>query len=214
MTQADVARAVGMPQSTIARVEMGTVSPLATTLMSLLEVTGYRIAVEPIRDAPDTEVVRRWQHAPIPRRTRDALGRAARDRSKGPTLILRRLSGSAVPFVLVGRLAEAAHGMPAKVRQIEICHGDSAEAIERLRRTLEEIGPAATQPSRLRLITETAAGDDYDTLVRNATRMPVVSGLQIRVANIHDLIRDRLARGRPADLQAASTLRAIADAAT
>jgi transcriptional regulator with XRE-family HTH domain len=211
LTQDELAQMLGMPQSTIARVEMGTVSPLATTLMSILEATGHRIALEPMREVREPAVLRRWQAMPIPRRTRTALGRAVNDRSSDPVLLLRRLRGAGVPFVLVGRLAEGVHGVPTKVRQIEICHSQTIVALERLGRALAEIGPASTQPARLRLMTQTAAGDDYDTLLRNATRMPVVAGLQVRVASVHDLIRNRVARGRQADLQSAAILRAIAN---
>jgi transcriptional regulator with XRE-family HTH domain len=66
MTQHQVAQAVGMPQSTIARVEKGTVSPLATTLISILRATGHRITVEPIGDAAASDDVSRWAVMPVP----------------------------------------------------------------------------------------------------------------------------------------------------
>jgi transcriptional regulator with XRE-family HTH domain len=48
LTQHDLARAVGMPQSSIARIERGTVSPRTATLIALLKATGHQLSVEPI----------------------------------------------------------------------------------------------------------------------------------------------------------------------
>ncbi|MDQ3691542.1 MAG: helix-turn-helix transcriptional regulator [Chloroflexota bacterium] len=48
MTQHDLARAVRMPQSSIARIEGGTVVPRTATLMALLQATGLQLVVEPI----------------------------------------------------------------------------------------------------------------------------------------------------------------------
>jgi transcriptional regulator with XRE-family HTH domain len=211
MTQQDLARAVDVPQSTIARIETGTVRPLAATLTQLFTATGFRLGIEAIGDVPDWVTLRRWQGLSIPGRTNRALGRRARERARGPILILRRLRFFGVPFVLIGALAEAVHGVPAKVSQIEVCHDRSPVGMDRLARALDELGPAAIGRAKLRLQTETPAGDDYDMLMRNASHVPVVAGLHVHVASLEDLVRARIARGRPADVAAANILRAIAD---
>ena len=61
-------------------------------------------------------------------------------------------------------------------------------------------------------MTETAAGDTYDVLLRNAAAQFVVPGLSVRVASLEDLIRDRRSRHSPADVEAARTLQAVLDA--
>jgi transcriptional regulator with XRE-family HTH domain len=59
MTQHALARAVGMPQPSIARIERGTVMPRMTTLLALLEATGHQLAVEPIGPSVELDAIRR-----------------------------------------------------------------------------------------------------------------------------------------------------------
>jgi transcriptional regulator with XRE-family HTH domain len=222
MTQDDLAQAVGMPQPSIARIERGTVMPRTTTLLALLRATGHQLAVEELGPAVEAEAIRRRRAVSVRTRTWDAIGRAvARNRQKSPTTILRRLRLAAVPFVLVGELAEVAHGSPTKVgRVVEICHPESDLARQRLGRTLDDLGAKAASSGggwfasaagRLRTMTETDAGDSYDVLLRTAVRMQVDTGLLVRVASIEDLIRIRRAGGTEADAKAAATLSAIGD---
>lgn len=221
MTQHDLATAVGMPQPSIARIERGTVMPRMTTLLALLKATGYELAVEPIGPSVESDAIRRRGAMSVPARTWDAIGRpVARNSQRSPLTILRRLKVHAVPFVLVGELAEVAHGSPSKVeRVVEICHPESDLGRERLRRALGDLGahPAsnehdfATGNGRLRTMTATDAGDPYDVLIRTAVRMPVDAGVLVRVASLEDLIRIRRARGTAADAEAAAILSVIRD---
>ncbi len=55
MTQQQLAQATGMPQPSVARIEAGTVSPRASTLIELLAATGHRLAVEPIGPQSDPD---------------------------------------------------------------------------------------------------------------------------------------------------------------
>jgi hypothetical protein len=73
---------------------------------------------------------------------------------------------------------------------------------------VKDLGPLA-EKKRLRLVTQTAAGDDFDALDRNAVGMFVDSGIRVRVASIDDLVRIRLAAGTPEGEQAAAVLRAV-----
>lgn len=221
MTQHDLARAVGMPQPSIARIERGTVVPRTSTLLALLGATGCQLEVEQTGPSVELDAIRRRRAMTVPARTRDAIGSAvARNQQKSPLRIVRRLRRFGVPFVLVGELAEVAHGSPTKVnRVIEICHPGTDLARERLRRTLDDLGadPAsdgrefATDAGRLRTMTESDAGDTYDVLIRTAVRVPVDAGLFVRVASLEDLIRIRRARGTEPDAEAAAVLHAISD---
>ena len=220
MTQHDLAGTVGMPQPSIARIERGAVVPRAATLLAILTATGHELAVEPSGPPPmDREAIKRRLALDTPKRTWQALGRAARDPRTSPTRILRRLLVAGVPFVLIGDLAEAAYGSPIKVdRMIEICHARTDAARERLARALSELEATSsdgrqfrTDAGRLRLQTETIAGDDYELLRRNAIGMHVDSGILVRVAAIEDLVRIRRACGLPDDRAAMAVLRIIGE---
>ena len=65
---------------------------------------------------------------------------------------------------------------------------------------------------RLRALTESAAGDDYDRLKRNAVPMHLEAGSLVPVAGLEDLIAIRRAGGTPEDRAAEAVLRAIGQA--
>jgi len=200
MTQKALAHVTGMPQPSIARIEAGTVVPRTATLIRLLEATGNELSVEPIGPAVDRESIRRQLAMDVPRRTRRALGTTSSD-------VLRRLRRSAVPFVLVGELAEVAHGSPIKVGAvIEICVATTHLAQDRLTRALD--GLDSTQAS-LRLLNQTTAGDTYDVLAGNAVAMHVVPGMLFLVAGLEDLVRARRAGATEKDREAVAVLGAI-----
>ena len=186
-----------MPQPSIARIEAGTVTPRTATLIEILSATGYQLSVEPVDPAVDREAIRNLLAMGVPRRT-PATGR-----------ILQRLRRFGVPFVLVGRLAEAAQGSPLKVgREIEVCVASTDVAQDRLKLALDDRA-ATTDAGRLRILTETAAGDPYDVLRRNAVPMHVEAGMLVPVASLEDLIRARRAHCTQDDREAASILGAI-----
>lgn len=209
MTQHELARAVGVPQPSIARIERGTVMPRITTLVAILEATGEELFVEPRGPDVDRDAIRdRLRRTPI-ERVRAATPKRPRRLPK----ILLRLQWHGVPFVLVGDLAEIAQGAPGQVGPlVEVCHDPSDEATRRIGRALEDLGGLETEHGVLRLRTETDAGDGYAVLVRNAVRMLIDSGGPlVHVAAIEDLVRARLASGTAADVRAAAVLRALAD---
>jgi transcriptional regulator with XRE-family HTH domain len=51
MSQRGLAAAAGVPQSTVARIELGRLSPRADTLERLLNAAGLTLAAEPARGA-------------------------------------------------------------------------------------------------------------------------------------------------------------------
>jgi transcriptional regulator with XRE-family HTH domain len=205
MTQHDLARAAGMPQPSVARIEMGTVMPRTRTLLSLLRATGHELAARPRLPLGSQELaaIHRALLLDPARRTVRALGRDGRDARTSPTWILRRLRRAGVPFVLIGELAEVVRGVPLRPgRVIEICrdasdHGERqlAAALEDMRATRREDGEFATSVGTLRCVTETAAGDTYEMVRRTATRLLVDTSLLVAVAGIEDLIRNRHASG-------------------
>ena len=201
MTQRELAEGAGIPQPSIARIERGTVLPRTETLIALLATTGHRLTVEPAsKAAVDADVLKRNLATPVAKRTRQAGQLGHRSRA------LRRLLKFGVPFVLIGDLAEVAHGSPMKIgRTVEVCHAQTDVAAERLALVLDE----ASAKCHLRVVTQTDAGDDYDTLLRNSVRMHVEPGTLVRVAALEDLVRIRRARHTPEDEAAAELLLAL-----
>ena len=121
--------------------------------------------------------------------------------------ILRRLRRFGVPFVLIGELAEAAYGSPISVgRDIHVVHARTDVAQQRLATALQDL---ADMGERLTALIETAAGDDYDRLRRNAQPIHVDSGILVPVAAIEDLIANRRMGATPEDGAAEAVLRAI-----
>ncbi len=213
MTQHDLARATGLPQPSVARIESGTVIPRTATLVTMLRATGHRLTIEPMSHPVDREAIRSRLAMSVPRRTREVLGRAGKDSQTSPIQILRRLRRFGVPFVLVGELAEAAHGSPGKIgRTIEVCVASTDVARERIGLALADLG-ARAEGDRLRVQTETAAGDGYDMLIGNAVPMHVDAGILVRVAAIEDLVRNRRAAGTREDAEAEATLGAVMEEA-
>ncbi len=207
MTQHDLARASGIPQPSIARIERGTVIPRTATLIAILEATGHRLAVEPTPIGPpvDHDAIRGQLAKPVARRTLHAFGRPPSNPRASPVHILRRLRRFGVPFVLIGELAEVVHGAPGRIeRSIEVCVATTEVAQERLRLARADLG--AKPPARLVVVTQTAAGDPYEVLAPNAVVLFPEPGIEVRVAAIEDLIRARRARCTPEDLHAAEVL--------
>lgn len=215
MTQHELASAAEVPQSTVARIETGAVVPKTATLIGLLDATGHRLVVEPAGALEvDRDAIKRSLVLAVATRMHRALGSRKLQPRSGPIHVLRRLRQFNVPFVLVGELAEAAHGAPrTNIRIVEVCHADTDVARERIAMALEALGEREAGPRRLRLKTETPAGDGYGVLVRTAKETVLYAGLVVRLAALEDLIRNRLATGSAEDRATAVELRIIQDVA-
>ena len=144
MTQHDLARAVEMPQSTIARIEAGAVTPMAATLIALLGATGHELRVEPMKPTVDVEAVRRQLRTNVADRARAGLGRRGKDRATSPLWLLSRLGWFGVPYVVIGDVAEVVHGRTGSIGpSLELCMDSTDVARERLQKALDELGSRA-----------------------------------------------------------------------
>jgi transcriptional regulator with XRE-family HTH domain len=207
MTQVQLAAACDVPQSTIARIERGTVAPRAGTLLQLLAATGHELSVDrAIGTDADREAIRDRLVVPVALRARRSIGGRPGARRPAATRVLGRLRQSGVRFVLIGELAESAHGAPlSSVRHAEVVCAPDPENRRRLAGALE------ADARHLRLTDEPIPGDTFEVLERNARRMLVDVALLVKVASLEDLIRIRRARGGPEDHRALELLGALRD---
>lgn len=207
MTQQDLAAAVGMAQSSVARIETGAVVPRTATLAELLAATGHELAVERrIGDRIDPGPIRQRLRLPVPQRKKRAMT-AARMRAD-PTTMLRRLRRARVRFVVVGSWAEMAHGSTLTVaKTVEVCHADDSVSLERLAAARSE----AADVDNRRLTTFPMTTAEFGGLWRNAVELNLDASLPVRVAALEDLIEVRRGARRQADLEALEVLGAIRD---
>ena len=207
MTQVQLGAACEVPQSTVARIERGTVIPRTGTLLQLLAATGHELSVDrAIGTDTDREAIRDRLVVPVALRARRSITTKPTSRRPAATRILSRLRRFGVRFVLIGELAEAAHGAPlTSVRRAEVVCATDPENRRRLAKALEADG------RHVRLIDEPIPGDTFEVLERTATRMLVDVALVVKVASLDDLIRIRRARGGREDQRALELLGALRD---
>jgi hypothetical protein len=140
-----------------------------------------------------------------------------------PLDMLRVLDRHGVAFVLIGGVAARLHGSPSLTGDVDVCYDRRRENLERLAEALKELqarlrgvdedlpfrldaGTLAagsnftfvTVAGALDVLGEPAGTRGYDELVANAERMDV-GGVEVLVADLDDLIRMKLAAGRPKD---------------
>ena len=152
-----------------------------------------------------------------------------------PLAALRVLTEEDVRFVLIGGLGARLHGSPSVTNDTDICYERSEDNLRRLAAALGRlearlrgvaedvpfVPDAATLAAGDHFTFTTIAGhldclgtpagtDGFRRLRRNANTFDV-DGLSILVASIDDLIRMKLAAGRPKDAIEVEVLRAVRD---
>ncbi len=145
-----------------------------------------------------------------------------------PLSALRVLTEERVRFVVVGGLGARLHGSPSVTNDTDICYERSQGNLRRLDARLRGVDgevPFVADPATLgagdHFTFTTAAGNldclgtpagigGFRRLEQNAVTFEV-EGMAILVASIEDLIRMKLAAGRPKDLIEVEVLRAVRD---
>ena len=154
-----------------------------------------------------------------------------------PLRILEALDSGGVSFIVVGGFAGNLQGSPSFTTDLDICYARDAANLQALANVLASLnaqlrGVDRKVPFRLgarslkegdsfTFMTDAGAFDilgtpsgtgGFDDLARTATPMPL-DGRTILVASIDDLIRMKLAAGRPKDLIEAEVLGALREEA-
>jgi hypothetical protein len=154
-----------------------------------------------------------------------------------PAAIFAMLAEHHVRYVLIGGLAAVLHGSPTVTTDADICADRSPDNLRRLSTALEEIHarirsasepegvafrPDAVLLGRMKVLNlstdlgdldltfEPAAFDGYDELAKNAVTVSV-SGADVTVASLDDVIRSKEAADRPKDRAVLPVLYALRD---
>lgn len=140
-----------------------------------------------------------------------------------PVAMLEVLQRHGVRFVLIGGVAARIHGSPSLTGDLDLCHARDSDNLTRLSAALVEMGARlrgvdddvpfrldartlaagqnftfATERGALDVLALPAGIRGYDELAANAIIVDV-GGLEVAVADLDDLIRMKLAAGRPKD---------------
>jgi transcriptional regulator with XRE-family HTH domain len=224
LTQVQLAAALGISQSAIAKLERAGCNPTVETLDRVLRATGHRLqliapawgsAASQAGPSIDVSLVTH-QLALTPRERLVALERmhvdgrkivAAGARARGETgdgapggpffvtNLLRRLVDASVDFVVVGGVAVVVQAMPRWTKQLDICCAANTETLDALAAVLA----VQTGDGDVDLRAQPDGCPPYPELRANADRIEL-DGATVLVASIDDLIAMKRAAGRPQDL--------------
>ena len=150
-----------------------------------------------------------------------------------PERIIATLSRCGVEYVLIGALAARLHGFPRVTADADITPRDDPENLERLARALRELDARVytesvpeglafdcsastltraemwnlvTTSGRIDIAFRPAGTDGYEDLSKAAVHFDVF-GIDLVVARLEDILRSKLAAGRPKDRQDAVIIR-------
>lgn len=154
LTQRELARAAGMPQPAVARIETGDVVPRVDTLVGLLAACGAALTLEKRpREEIDRSEIRTLLRLSIRQRLL-SLPKEAGSRFR-PLDSIEILTARRVRFVVTGEVAARLHGAPVTPGVLEIALRPERVNSERLARALEGVAR------------RTKAGQDHPILLRD-----------------------------------------------
>ena len=149
-----------------------------------------------------------------------------------PNDMLGPLVDHGVRFVLIGGLGARLRGSPSITNDVDICYERSDDNLERLAAALRDLGALRGAPDDVPFLLDakTLRAGDHFTFITRAGSLDVlgtpagttgfealdrkadtvhIRGMAIRVSSIDDLIRMKLAAGRPDDLVEVEILGAL-----
>jgi hypothetical protein len=152
-----------------------------------------------------------------------------------PLRLLRLLDDAGVRYVVIGAFAGRLLGSPTLTRDLDVCYSRNPDNVRALARVLESVNARLRGADRdvpFKLDERSLAAGDSFTFTTDAGDFDIIGtpagtrgfddlaaaaeptdldGLTVLVASIDDLIRMKLAAGRPKDLIEAEVLGALRD---
>lgn len=213
LSQAELAKRLDLPVSSIGRWETDTVEPGFSTLRGVLQACGFDVPPVLAPYEPDWELDTRIE--PLRRlapqeRLAKMLGSRRRE-PFDPYAMLRELDAENVPYLVVGALARIIHGSDEITEGLDITPSLRPENLRRLQEALEtmdasrvdrrplELGPldAEREPivmlicdaGELNVIAQPLGTRGYEDLRRRANREALGEGLRPAVVHPADLVR-------------------------
>lgn len=139
--------------------------------------------------------------------------------------LLEAFVASEVEFVLLGGYAVAFHGRPRATKDMDLLVGTSPENRERLATALDAFGAPSNVIESARRLSEgevlffgvsplrvdilaSASGIEFSD-VHDRAVSTTIDALTLKVISLDDLIKNKLASGRPQDLEDAKALSKI-----
>jgi len=154
LTQRDLARRAGTPQSAIARIESGRANPTVTTVQRLLDATGYALQLQLVSVPPPDPVVERYKLDVDRTLLRENLKKTP-DKRRNPTRRTRReayqviglrqllgaLHNEGVKCIVVGGVAARAHGSARVTQDIDLSYERDDDNLRAIYQALRKFKP-------------------------------------------------------------------------
>lgn len=230
LSQRELAKRLGRPQSTVARWEAGHVEPSAGHLQEAVRACGLELGLELYRyDDSYTGLIAEQLRLPPSERLQRLLPREGEPFD--PVTMLRALEAAGLRYVTIGRVAAALRGSPIALgrRAVEICPQPGEANRARLEQALRSLGARRLRADarygdlhaierwqvdraggKLHAIELPAGTRGYADLAQDAERLPAAEGVAPPTASTLDLLRIADAAPREEDRSGSAALRELA----
>jgi transcriptional regulator with XRE-family HTH domain len=213
LSQAELAKQLDLPVSSIGRWETDTVEPGFSTLRRVLQACGFDVPPVLTPYEPDRELdarIEQVRRLTPQERLAKMLGRCRRE-PFDPYAMLRELDAENAPYVVVGALARIIHGSdeiteglditpslrPENLRKLQVAlETMDASRVDRRSLELDQLDPEREpivmlicDAGELNIVAQPLGTRGYDDVRRRANREALGEGLRPAVAHPADLIR-------------------------
>jgi hypothetical protein len=125
-----------------------------------------------------------------------------------PKAILDLLERHRVRYVVIGGIGARIWGSPRNTDDLDICPAETRANKRRLAMALTELGARTTELGRVNVWFRPDGTEGYEDLIREASDASI-DELTVKVADLEDIIRSKVAAGRNKDLGALDHLREL-----